>query len=302
MPRPPELTPEARAAALEKATRARRTRAEAKEKLKMGALNLRELLDQIGGEGEEARAREPQGAECARVDAGAREGARPASGGGAEDQPGAQAPGPRPQSAQRTSRVLRTGLSRRGILLVLSGPSGTGKGTVGRRIRDLEPEMRWSVSWATRPPRPGEVEGVDYHFVEREDFERARDEGGFLEWFEVFGDLKGTPARPVLEHLAAGDDVLLEVDVQGALAVREACPEALLVFLRPPSREVQRERIVGRAQDSPEAVERRLAEAEAEEAKAGLFDAVIVNDDLETAVGEVAAILRARRESDRPSA
>ncbi|MCZ7536343.1 MAG: guanylate kinase [Acidimicrobiia bacterium] len=189
-------------------------------------------------------------------------------------------------------------MSRRGILLVLSGPSGTGKGTVGRRLREMEPEMRWSVSWATRPARPGEIDGVDYHFVEREEFERARDDGGFLEWFEVFGDLKGTPAGPVREHLAAGRDVLLEVDVQGALAIRDSCPEALLVFLRPPSREVQRARIVGRGQDSPEAVERRLAEASAEEAQAGRFDAVVVNDDLETAVSDVAAILRARREGD----
>ena len=186
-------------------------------------------------------------------------------------------------------------MSRRGVLLVLSGPSGTGKGTVGKRLREREPDLRWSVSWATRPPRPGEVEGVDYRFVSRREFERARDAGGFLEWFEVFGDLKGTPRSPVLEHLAAGDDVLLEVDVQGAIAVRAAYSGALLVFLRPPSREVQRERILGRGQDSPEAVERRLAEAEAEEAQAVHFDAVVVNDDLEQAVGEVAAILAARR-------
>ena len=142
-------------------------------------------------------------------------------------------------------------MSRRGVLLVLSGPSGTGKGTVGKRLREREPDLRWSVSWATRPPRPGEVEGVDYRFVSRREFERARDAGGFLEWFEVFGDLKGTPRSPVLEHLAAGDDVLLEVDVQGAIAVRAAYSGALLVFLRPPSREVQRERILGRGQDSP---------------------------------------------------
>jgi len=186
-------------------------------------------------------------------------------------------------------------VSRGGVLLVLAGPSGTGKGTVGRRLREMEPDLLWSVSWATRPPRPGEVEGVDYHFVSREEFERSRRAGGFLEWFEVFGDLKGTPARPVLDHLVAGDDVLLEVDVQGALAVRDACPGAVLVFLKPPSREVQRSRIVRRGQDSPEVIERRLAEAEEEEARAVLFDAVVVNDDLDRAVSEVAAILKARR-------
>jgi len=195
-------------------------------------------------------------------------------------------------------------VSRRGVLLVLAGPSGTGKGTVGKRLREVEPGLRWSVSWTTRLPRAGEVEGVDYHFVSREEFERTRDAGGFLEWFEVFGDLKGTPAGPVLAHLTAGDDVLLEVDVQGALALREACPDALLVFLKPPSREVQKARILLRGQDSPEAVELRLAEAEAEEARAVLFDAVVVNDDLERAVGDVAAILSVRRtgDGDAPSA
>ena len=195
-------------------------------------------------------------------------------------------------------------MSRRGVLLVLAGPSGTGKGTVGKRLREVEPGLRWSVSWTTRLPRAGEVEGVDYHFVSREEFERTRDAGGFLEWFEVFGDLKGTPAGPVLAHLTAGDDVLLEVDVQGALALREACPDALLVFLKPPSREVQKARILLRGQDSPEAVELRLAEAEAEEARAVLFDAVVVNDDLERAVGDVAAILSVRRtgDGDAPSA
>lgn len=186
-------------------------------------------------------------------------------------------------------------MSRNGVLVVLSGPSGTGKGTVGRRLRELDPRLRWSVSWATRPARPGEVEGVDYHFVTGDEFERARREGGFLECFEVFGDLKGTPRAPVAELLEAGEDVLLELDVQGALAVRRVCPEALLIFLKPPSREVQRERILGRGQDTPDAVERRLAEAEAEETAAGEFDAVVVNDDLDQAVEELAAILNARR-------
>ncbi len=190
-------------------------------------------------------------------------------------------------------------MTRSGVLLVLSGPSGTGKGTVGRRLLEMEPGIAWSVSWATRAPRPGEVEGVDYHFVSREEFDRERRAGGFLEWFEVFGDLKGTPAAPVMAHLRAGEDVLLEVDVQGALAVRESCPDALLVFLAPPSREVQRARILGRGQDSREAVERRLAEADAEESLAGLFDVVVVNDDLEQAVAGVAATLKDRRRGPR---
>ncbi|GIU87901.1 MAG: hypothetical protein KatS3mg009_2416 [Acidimicrobiia bacterium] len=152
------------------------------------------------------------------------------------------------------------------------------------------------MSWTTRPRREGEVDGVDYHFVTREEFERLRDEGGFLEWFEVYGDLKGTPRGFVLDELAAGHDVLLEVDVQGALAVREQIPDALLVFVRAPSREEQRRRLAERGTESPEELERRLARAEAEERIAAeRFDAVVVNHDVEQAVEEVAAILAQRR-------
>jgi guanylate kinase len=120
-------------------------------------------------------------------------------------------------------------------------------------------------------------------------------EGGFLEWFDVYGDLKGTPRAPVQKHLAAGDDVLLEIDVQGALAVRASFPEAVLVFVRPPSRAAQRERLANRGTDSSETIDRRLAEAEAEEALADRFDAVVVNDRLEPAVDQVAAILSGHR-------
>jgi guanylate kinase len=184
----------------------------------------------------------------------------------------------------------------RGVLLVLAGTSGAGKGTVGRLLLAREPTLRWSVSWATRPARPGEVEGVDYHFRTREEFERLRDAGGFLESFDVYGDLKGTPRGPIETWLAAGDDVLLEVDVQGALRVKEALPEALLVFVKAPSREEQRRRILDRGHDSPEAVERRLAEAETEERIADeYFDAVVVNDVPERAADEVAGILAGRR-------
>ena len=179
---------------------------------------------------------------------------------------------------------------------MLAGTSGAGKGTVGRLLLAREPALRWSVSWATRPARPGEVDGVDYHFRTREEFERLRDAGGFLESFDVYGDLKGTPRGPIEAWLAAGDDVLMEVDVQGALRVKEALPEALLVFVKAPSRDEQRRRILDRGHDSPEAVERRLAEAEAEERIADeYFDAVVVNDVPERAADEVAGILEGRR-------
>jgi guanylate kinase len=181
------------------------------------------------------------------------------------------------------------------VLVVLAGTSGAGKGTIGRRLRDLDPGLRWSVSWTTRSPRPGEVDGIDYHFVSRAEFERLRDAGGFLEWFDVYGDLKGTPEAAVREELAAGHDILLEVDVNGALAVKRKYPDAVLVFVRPPSRDEQRARLQQRGTDSPEQIERRLAAAEAEEQEAGKFDFVVENDDVERVVDEVAAILAGRR-------
>ena len=185
----------------------------------------------------------------------------------------------------------------RGVLVVLAGTSGAGKGTLGQRLRETDPELRWSVSWTSRPARPGEQPGVDYHFKSREEFEALRDAGGFLEWFDVYGDLKGTPRAPVDGRLEAGDDVLLEVDVQGALAVRERYPDAVLVFAKAPSREEQRRRLLERGQDDPETIERRLARAEEEEQAADRFDAVVVNDDADRAAREVAAILESHREA-----
>lgn len=178
---------------------------------------------------------------------------------------------------------------------MIVGPSAVGKGTIIRRLREREPGLWFSVSANTRARRPGEQDGVDYRFMTREEFEALRDADGFLEWFDVYGDLKGTPRAPVEEHLAAGDDVLLEVDVQGALAVRERYPEAILVFVKPPSAQEQRRRIEARGDADEEDVQRRLAAAAAEEAHAAEFDAVVVNDDVDTAVSEVAGILKARR-------
>jgi len=152
------------------------------------------------------------------------------------------------------------------------------------------------VSWTTRPPRPGEQPEVDYHFVTRDEFDTLRTAGGFLEWFEVYGDLKGTPRQFVEDALTQGDDVMLELDVNGALTVRDKIPDAVLVFVRAPSRDEQRRRLEDRAADGPEAIERRLARAEAEERIASdRFDAVIVNDDVDRAAAELAAILESRR-------
>lgn len=152
------------------------------------------------------------------------------------------------------------------------------------------------MSLTDRAARPGEVEGRDYHFVTTDEFERMRDAGELLEWFEVYGDLKGTPRRPIEQRLDDGSDVLVEVDVNGALAVHQSFPDAVLVFVKPPSREVQRERLLARDPDAdPVALEARLSEAAAEEARAESFDRVVVNDDLERAVGEITALLHDRR-------
>ncbi|MET0421546.1 MAG: guanylate kinase [Acidimicrobiia bacterium] len=179
--------------------------------------------------------------------------------------------------------------------MVIAGPSAVGKGTVVAGLRAREPELWYSVSANTRAPRPGEQDGVDYLFMTRAEFEALRDADGFLEWFDVYGDLKGTPKAPVEDHLAAGDDVLLEIDVQGALRVRESFPQAVLVFLKPPSRDEQRRRILARGDADPDDVARRLDAAEAEEALAASFDAVVVNDTVDAAVSQVAGILATRR-------
>jgi len=169
-----------------------------------------------------------------------------------------------------------------------------------RKLLEGDSRLWLSVSATTRSRRDGEVDGEDYLFLDRREFERIRDEGGFLEWFDVYGDLYGTPRDPVEQHLAAGDDVLLEVDVQGALAVREKYPDAVLVFVKAPSREEQRRRLLERGRDDPEAIEGRLAQAETEEAAADRFEAVVVNDDAGRAVQEVAAILESHREAQPP--
>lgn len=169
-----------------------------------------------------------------------------------------------------------------------------------RGLLDRERDLWCSVSATDRPPRPGEVDGRDYTFLTTEAFEALRDRGGFLEWFDVYGDLKGTPRAPIEARLAAGDDVLVEVDVQGAQAIRAQLPQAYIVFVRAPSRTVQRERLIARGEGTdPQALERRLDRAAAEERLAGLFDTVVVNDDATRAIEEVAALLAARRAQDR---
>jgi guanylate kinase len=186
--------------------------------------------------------------------------------------------------------------ARKGIPFVIAAPSGTGKTTVCRRVVEGDALIEFSVSHTTRTPRAREREGVHYHFVAREDFEKLAEEGAFLEWAEYNGNLYGTSWQSVEEPLAAGRDVLLEIEVQGAAQVRERRPDARFIFLLPPSMQALRQRLQGRGTDSAAEVERRLAWAEREELGAGTaFDYAVVNGDLETCVAEVRGILEAER-------
>jgi guanylate kinase len=182
-----------------------------------------------------------------------------------------------------------------GFLLVLSGPSGAGKGTLVERLVRERPECLFSVSATTRPRRNVEQEGVQYEFVTREDFERRRSAGLFLEWAEVHGHLYATPTRFVDEGVAAGRVVVLDVDVQGGASVRRARPDAVSVFVYPPSVDALRRRLLKRNTESPESVERRLHDAPGELAQYREYDYLVMNDDLESAVRRLVAIVDAER-------
>ena len=185
------------------------------------------------------------------------------------------------------------GVGTRGRVVVLSGPSAVGKSTVVRRLREQVPDLHFSVSATTRSPRPGEVDGVDYHFVTPEKFQQLIDSGAMLEWADIHGGLhrSGTLAEPVAAAAAAGRPVLIEVDLAGARAVKAALPEALTVFLAPPSWDELEQRLVGRGTETPEVIARRLATARAELAAQGEFDIVVVNDQLESACAELVSLL-----------
>ncbi|WP_373139377.1 guanylate kinase [Mycobacterium marinum] len=180
-----------------------------------------------------------------------------------------------------------------GHVVVLSGPSAVGKSTVVRCLRERIPNLHFSVSATTRAPRPGEVDGVDYHFVTPESFQQMIDQGELLEWAEIHGGLhrSGTPAQPVREATASGVPVLIEVDLAGARAVKKAMPEAISVFLAPPSWEDLKARLVGRGTETPDVIRRRLQTARTELAAQPDFDKVVVNGRLESACAELVSLL-----------
>ena len=182
-----------------------------------------------------------------------------------------------------------------GNLYVVAAPSGAGKTTLVRMLLEREPAVRLSVSYTTRPPRPGEQNGREYHFVDVDSFRGMIERHEFLEWAEVHGNFYGTSKKWIADRLTAGEDVLLEIDWQGAQQVRELFPGAIGIFILPPSMEELTRRLTGRGTDAADVIACRLAAAQAEMRHVGEFDYVIINDLLDRALDDLHAIVRATR-------
>jgi guanylate kinase len=185
--------------------------------------------------------------------------------------------------------------SARGTVFVISAPSGTGKTTLCKRLLEELKGIEFSISYTTRPPREGEREGVDYRYIDREDFERRRRKGEFVEWAMVDGQLYGTSGTAVREATARGQDILLDIDTQGAENIRRLIPDAVLTFIMPPGREALKERLTRRATDGPETIARRLSLARGEVEKSPMYDYIVINDDLDAAYDQLRAIVVAAR-------
>ncbi len=183
---------------------------------------------------------------------------------------------------------------RKGLLLIVSGPAGVGKGTVNAALMAKHPEIKMSVSATTRAPRPGEIDGVHYFFKTKEEFDRMIGENAFLEYVHVFGmNYYGTPKAFVEAEREKGNHVILEIDVQGAKKVKAACPDAVMVFIAPPSLKILKDRLVGRGTETQESIDVRTATALEELKSLPDYDYMVINDVVEEAVGEMEAILAA---------
>ncbi len=185
-------------------------------------------------------------------------------------------------------------LNERGLLVVLSGPSGVGKGTVRKALFEMEGhDLVYSISMTTRPPREGEIDGDDYYFVSKEEFERRIKADAFLEWAQFVGHYYGTPKDKVDEQLKQGKEVVLEIEVQGALQVREKMSDAVFVFIAPPNKETLYRRLLRRGTESNETIQKRMDKAEREFPLAHKYDYIVVNDEVRNAADRILAIVRA---------
>ena len=187
-------------------------------------------------------------------------------------------------------------VARRGLMLVLSSPSGAGKTTLSRKLLDMDKGVALSISVTTRKMRPGEKDGRDYHFIERRQFDALVEKNDLLEWAEVFDNFYGTPKKPVMDALASGRDVLFDVDWQGTQQLRDKAPNDLVsIFVLPPSIPELERRLKTRAQDDYETIHRRMAKAADEMSHWAEYDYVVINHDIDQAFADVAAILAAER-------
>jgi len=182
-----------------------------------------------------------------------------------------------------------------GLLIVLSGPSGAGKGTLCKALREQMPELKYSISATTRAPRAGEVEGVNYYYITKEKFDEMLAQGEFLEWAKVYDNYYGTPKKQVMESLERGEDIILEIDIQGAMQIKKHYPKGVFIFILPPSIRELEKRITNRGTDSEEVIKKRLSCVQEELAYVSEYDYVVINDEVQTAVEKLKAIIIAEK-------